>query len=217
MDTAKRAIELIQGIERDLRRLVGEAADSGNYDVAVRITEWARALRDLVGPVCGDGDESVLVPQRDQEELSGAKSNGTTGARDQGTSRMGRSLKGSKGIDYPIFLRQGDTLIKVGWSKSQGSTYEHRAPKQVLDAVVGRAMVAAKRSETPFTAESLSNVKGHQDDIEVPGYQLYLCLAWLKRCKLIRQHGRKGYSLVNPKTFASSVEERWGSLARQTV
>src|SRR4051812_48613106 len=34
---------------------------------------------------------------------------------------------------YPRFKRQDDTLIKVGWSKSDRTTYEHRSPRSVLN------------------------------------------------------------------------------------
>ena len=38
-------------------------------------------------------------------------------------------------------------------------------------------------------------LKDPADGTEIPTYQVYLCLAWLRQAKLVEQHGRQGYSL----------------------
>jgi len=130
------------------------------------------------------------------------------------TSRRERTQSGlTLGTGYPRFVRDDDSLVKIGASSAAASTYEHRAPKAVVDAIVSRAVALSKAgSGDPFTAEALSDVGAHDDEQQVPSYQLYLCLAWLKRTRLIKQHGRKGYSLVSPDSFVSDVEEAWNNM-----
>jgi hypothetical protein len=33
---------------------------------------------------------------------------------------------------YPSFVREGDNLVKIGWSKTQKAEYEHKSPKRLL-------------------------------------------------------------------------------------
>ena len=47
MDTAKRAIEIVEDAERRMRELVGEAVATGDYETTSRLTELARALAEL--------------------------------------------------------------------------------------------------------------------------------------------------------------------------
>jgi hypothetical protein len=49
-----------------------------------------------------------------------------------------------------------------------------------------------------------------QDD--VPTYQAYLALAWLRKESLIIQHGRQGYSLPRNADLAAASEKRWQAL-----
>lgn len=71
-------------------------------------------------------------------------------------------------------------------------------------------------AQTPFTAESLSDVHRQDDDTEIPGYQLCLCLGWFKRLKLICQHGRQGYSLARGGDLSAAVERAWKDLPEQS-
>jgi hypothetical protein len=118
----------------------------------------------------------------------------------------------TKGQAYPSFIREDDVLVKIGFSRKSGATYEHRAPKRAVDAVVKRVTAVSQTSRGPFSAEALSDLHNHQDEQKLPGYQLYLCLAWLKSAGLIKQHGRKGYSIADAENFDKRVEEAWSSL-----
>ena len=48
---------------------------------------------------------------------------------------------------------------------------------------------------------------------EVPAYQSYLCLAWLRSVGIVTQHGRQGYSLAKKDDVAARTEECWRQLA----
>jgi hypothetical protein len=107
----------------------------------------------------------------------------------------GRSRKN----EYPKFLREGQSLVKIGWSKSDKKPYEHRAPKRVLDVLVA-ALLELGQGGRRFTTDELLPLRDGKDDI--PSYQAYLTLAWLRAEHLVRQHGRQGYSLPAGIDFA---------------
>jgi hypothetical protein len=55
-------------------------------------------------------------------------------------------------------------------------------------------------------------MQGHAGSQKLLGYQLYLCLAWLKSEGLIKQHGRRGYSINDLDTFGDRVQRAWDEL-----
>jgi len=173
MDTAKQAIEVLAGAEKRLRELVGTAAAGGDYKVAEQVMVWARALGELV---CDPSlTQTSPVPSR---ELPPARRSRRTPAKG----------------DYPRFFRRGDNLIKIGWSKKEKAEYEHKAPRRVVDALTG-AITRRSGNGKLFTVEDLLPLKDPQDGGEMPGYQVYVALAWFKSTGLVKQHGRQGYSL----------------------
>jgi hypothetical protein len=114
---------------------------------------------------------------------------------------------------YPLFLRERDTLVKIGWSKTDGATYEHRSPRAVLDLL---AAAVRKHSTTgrKFTTDDLMPLRdanGH----EQPSYQAYLCLAWLVLIGALVRHGRSGYTVRTPAMFDKVVDEAWGQLPQR--
>lgn len=105
---------------------------------------------------------------------------------------------------------EGETLVKVGWSKSAGATYEHRCPRAVLDRLVGRVGEVG-RGGRRFTSEELLPLSDVRGGGEWPSDQVYLCLAWLGSAGLLRRHGRQGYT-VAVADLGAAVGERWAAL-----
>jgi hypothetical protein len=89
----------------------------------------------------------------------------------------------------------GRQLVKIGWSKAKKKEYEHRAPREVLD-VLAESILAVSRTRKRFTVEDLVPLRHPQEGTEIPSYQTYLCVAWLRQEGLLRQHGRDGYTLA---------------------
>jgi hypothetical protein len=50
------------------------------------------------------------------------------------------------------------------------------------------------------------------DGAEVPSYQTYVGIAFLKHTSLIDQHGRQGYSIPKLAEFKDAVESLWQKL-----
>lgn len=130
-------------------------------------------------------------------------------------ARKGRRKKQGRGnkakAEYPRFVREGDSLVKIAWSKSEGKPYEHRAPKGVIRALV-QALSRAGAGGQRFTMEPLLPLKDPTDRSGIPDYQSYLTLAWLRSVGLIVQHGRQGYSLPEDVDLEQECARQWSEL-----
>ena len=221
---------IISNAEEELRRLLGRAAESGDYDSIIVLTEWARRLRDVLEsrakePGCHPTAERVPSPGNGDgggiasDLLPPEPRNGSTGPRGTPVRRKKRAAglkrrSSSRPSDYPKFLRDGENLVKIGWSKSEKAPYEHRAARRVLGYLVG-ALQRMGRDRRRFTMDDVLPLKDPEDGTEIPTYQVYLCLAWLRAEKLIVQHGRQGYTLPDPADLHRLCEERIQALPRR--
>jgi len=52
-------------------------------------------------------------------------------------------------------------------------------------------------------------------DGDAPGYQFYVCLAWLRSVGLVVQHGRQGYTVPEPSKLKASVGAAWSALKEE--
>ena len=190
-------ITIVTHAEGELRRLLGEAATAGDYDSLLTIADWARQLRGLVdnGATRADGasDRKQAMPGSPTSRASQPRAQDARAARAKRRARATRRSTTSRS-EYPRFLRDGNQLVKIGWSKSEKTTYEHRAPRHFLDLVVAALRRCGEKGRR-FTMEDALPVTDPEDGTEVPIYQAYLCLAWLRKEGLVEQHGRQGYSL----------------------
>src|SRR3990170_3751503 len=159
MDTAKQARQVLSVAEQKLRELVGVAAAAGDYASAEQLMAWARTVGELAQEPTST-DVLTAAP---------ASSPPPSAAR-----RPRRTP--AKG-EYPRFVRRGDYLVKIGWSKTDRKEYEHKAPRRVIDAL---ADAIARRSNKGkiFTAEDVFPLRDPQDGSDIPGYQAYVALAW---------------------------------------
>jgi hypothetical protein len=120
--------------------------------------------------------------------------------------------KRKKASPYPKFFREGNALLKLGWSRKSKAEYEHRAPRKAVLAVAARVAEVASTTSR-FTVEDLGDVRVAQGEEPVSGCQVYLCIAWFRRVGLVVQHGRRGYSLpIAPRKFLAKVKTAWGEL-----
>ena len=102
--------------------------------------------------------------------------------------------------------------MKVGYSKSERRTYEHRAPQDVLDrlAALLSEIGAAGRQ---FVTDSLLP-PAETRLMDVPSYQVYLCLAFLIRGGFVRRQGRAGYTVVGglADELCGAVASAWNTV-----
>lgn len=196
------AVEVILRAEAELRSLLAKAAGAGEYDSAVALAGIARAVREVAASA-----QPTIAPY--PETPSPPTGGGKASLRATRSSEGRRPLKG-----YPRFFREADQLVKVGWSKRAKAEYEHKAPYAVL-LVLARALQRLNANGHLATMEQLLPLRNSADGSDIPTYQAYLCLAWLRAGKLIRQHGRKGYSFARGKDLLNQMQAQWDTLPKR--
>ena len=201
MDITKNAVEVLVDAENRLRKLMADAASAGNYDAIQPIAEWAK----VVGALTAEHQKKDTA--RTPKPLEGKTNRPDVVAQRQDNI---------EGESYPRFARRGDQLVKTGWSRRENKEYEHSAPQRVVESL---ALSIARRSRNGrvFSAKHLFPIKDPQDQSDVPTYQSYVALAWLRRSGFLKQHGRRGYSLRKSVQLTSAVADAWLRLPELTA
>ena len=100
--------------------------------------------------------------------------------------------------------------MKIGWSKRDERVYEHRAPRDIV-FLVGVAISTKVKPKAIFTMDQVLPVQ-NGDGNEVPSYQAYLALAWLRSIGLVQRHGKEGYALTNGTLDNTRLRRLWNSI-----
>lgn len=202
MTIQSRASSVLSETEGKLRQLAAEAASSGDYAAIIKVAAWAKAVGDLIRSA---SPESRQNPTGTPRKLGrGAKKSGAAS----------RSPAPSETKAYPRFYRRGDQLIRVAWSKRDKKEYLHKSPRSAISALVS-ALMKVGREGRVFSTDELLPLTSADDGAEIPNYQAYVCIAWLKHTALIEQHGRQGYSIPQLALLEGSVESVWQTLPQQ--
>ncbi|MCO6043096.1 hypothetical protein NG895_04190 [Aeoliella sp. ICT_H6.2] len=204
MNRLQKARKSLDSAESSIRTLVADAANAGDYDEAVNLTNLAKTLANLAKSVTPNGGEEAaqLSPPETKKRAT----------HEQEGSAKPRSTKKSKRRSYPRFIQSNGDLVKVGWSKSASKEYQHKAPREVLSAVSNALKVQRMDDgvlRPPQEFLPLSNVSGEQ----IPDYQSYLCIAWLREIGIVERHGRHGYSVPDPSNIEDRIANAWEQLS----
>ena len=132
-------------------------------------------------------------------------------ARSTPRKKKPRKRSASSKSKYPKFVRDGDKLVKIGWSKKAREEYQHRAPWEAVAAFASHLNAEGHTGET-FAVEDLLPVPDSAGG-EVPNYQVYLTLAWLRQAGVVSKKGRNGYLLEHE----IDIHELWDVLTVRTV
>ena len=199
MSIIQRTENLLAETERNLVGLANEAGAARDYDQAASLIELARKIKQLGEQFRGAAPKVAEVPKP-----VGALMDLHTASESRVPIRSRNKLG-----QYPKFLREGDNLVKIGWSKSQRAEYEHKSPKRLL-AVLCESLTGANGKR--IMMDKVLPLKDPVTGNAFPDYQSYVCLAWLKSAGLVTQHGRQGYSLPKGIELEKSVEALWAGL-----
>jgi len=112
--------------------------------------------------------------------------------------------------DYPRFERDDDKLVKVGWSKKAREEYEHRAPRAAVLVFAEHVGKTTAKGKT-FAIEDLLPVHDAAGE-ELPSYQVYLALAWLRQAGAVVKKGRDGYVRVTDPLDGSAFDTLWDQI-----
>jgi hypothetical protein len=204
MNVLSNALEIMQKAEKSVAELAQKALEQRDYSTASCLMNLASELNDIAAKL------SPIL--HSITECSSSINDRTVGTvlfqADQGRDRIRPMRRSPKKGEFPKFQRNENMLYKLGWSKAEKSIYEHKAPKNVLTALVNKLMVIGANRQR-FTMDNVLPLTTLNEDTELPAYQVYICLAWLRITKLLIQHGRQGYSISHPMRFESDVEKSW--------
>lgn len=199
-----KVFQTLHRCEAELRKLAAEAAEHGDYDTLARLGNTARTISDMAS------SWQSAAASTDGQASTGKEPAAASG--DNITPRTSSTRSAHRaGAGYPRFMRRGNELIKIGWSKKDRKEYQHRAPHELLVAL-RQAFLDASRRRKLFSMDALERQLAGNGS---PGYQAYVWLAWLRSAGLVKQHGRQGYSVVKAATFEHDVDQALAALPMQ--
>ncbi|MEM7680415.1 MAG: hypothetical protein AAF288_00510 [Planctomycetota bacterium] len=199
--------------EAQLQKIAAEAMSSGDYPAAragLELAELLAARRNSLEP------RSPTASATDQHSVKSTPLGPANGPlRSKTTTRKTaaeRTRKASVGSrSYPKFARQGDKLIKIGWSKRLRQEYTHKAPWPAIRALAERILERTRDGQR-FTIDDLVPVPDPVNDGQLPAYQVYLGVAWLRDLGVLHKHGRDGYSVEHASISDKALSQAWDRL-----
>ncbi|MGH8645815.1 MAG: hypothetical protein ACREX4_15675 [Gammaproteobacteria bacterium] len=204
MDTIEHAKNILKSAESALRKLIETGLKEQRYADVAEIATIADGVAKLLRG-------RTLIPTSRSTVSSkpvALKSKTKPLTLDNVPSRP------TKG-DYPRFERDGDRLVKVGWSKKSKDEYEHRAPRESVIAFVHHIASRVKDGQV-FEVERLLPVLDAAGD-EIPAYQVYMTLAWLRDTGTVEKKGRDGYVLRNGSLVDGGLDKLWATVPARSV
>ena len=198
----KGVCDTIRRAEQEIRGQMVEAATASQYELVARLSSIALRLSEMVEETAGKPSRTNQVSATRTPDVPLR----APSARPEDPN--GRRTSHKRG--FPRFERAHDVLVKIGWSKKGRSEYVHKASKSGVDAVARRVMDVGGEGRM-FTTLDLLPVKLDSGRDELPGYQTYICLAWLTSIGAVGKHGRKGYS-VTATDVMGTVSRAWETL-----
>lgn len=201
MDYQAEVENVLRAFTAQLKGLTEAALTDGDFDSVIYVTTILKRLSNLqLGPATA----SEASAAEDSESLNRAAGNPAPPV----SRRTPAKPKTKTG--YPRFRREGSYLVKVGWSKKSREEYEHRA---LADVVLAIAAGFDDKSIEGRTVSADELATATTDGQEIPSYQLYLALAWLRSERLLNRIGRKGYTSAVPGELAEKATERWEAMS----
>ena len=201
MGTVNEARQVLVVAEGRLRQLIERGVREQRYGEVAEIAGLAQGVAALLqgrAPVLSTSFPVVSAERRQR---------GGPGVAVPSRESVARSGKPG----YPRFERDGDKLVKVGWSKKNKAAYEHRAPREAVVAF-SRHLSRSVQEGKLFAVEDLLPVPDPATSGELPAYQVYLVLAWLRHVGAIDKRGRDGYVLRRSGLSDAILDEHWERL-----
>lgn len=196
-----RAKNLLNSVEFELRDLIAESLAAQRYDEVAELAAIARRLFEVAGNE--SGSLRVESPSKGYQLALPEPEASTVDEL-----AMRRATSGSKSNgDYPHFEREGNRLVKIGWSKKDRRVYEHKTPFTSVSAVCD----VLRRKSGKFLVDQILPIKDAAGT-DVPSYQAYLVLAWLRKEGLVERNGNDGYTATTAGLSADQIAKRLHSL-----
>ena len=200
-------VDVLTRAEDELATRLKRAVKDRDYSDVAELGSVSQKVHELIQSL----DENLRAPEPPRTTrfaaVSHSKARDSVGAKS--ASRVGRTINKA----YPRFARDGEQLVKTGWSKKTRAEYRHRVPEFAVSAVVS---ALRGLGSTEFSMEKLTPVQ-NEDGTGVPSYQVYLVVAWLRSCGTVRKAGRGGYVSIPESLSAAALKEHWTALDGERV
>lgn len=206
MDATERAVQVLREAEGKLAGILRDSVEARAYQDLAGVAAISARLAEVISEwenchvLASSASRQPLIRPRKNE----APTTTSTPAGKE-TSR-GRSRRPT---GYPRFGRDGDRLVKIGWSKKEEVEYEHRAPHAAVQGVIAALRTTADRE---FSMDDLFPIKG-QEGAEIPSYQAYMVLAWLRSIGAVRKASRGGYVGQAQRLEPDEVQAAWDAMS----
>jgi hypothetical protein len=201
-DIAQSVSKILREAEGAIRTLIGKAADDQKYDDIVVLVHLARQLNELSARSI-ESTKSITAASRASAPAARSEVAASLPAKRGSRARIQGGIPQAK--RYPVFSTTDERLIKLGWSKKNRAEYEHRAPKASV-GIVHEAIKAIGANGKPFEVEALSPLVT-SDSQEIPGYQVYMAIGWLRDLGAVQKSGRNRYRVTN--SGFDSLDSYW--------
>jgi hypothetical protein len=209
MDLKSEGMRIIEECEARLRALMESAISQRRYGDISFLAEMASRISTLTGHA-----EATPIGGTPPPQLFNSTTTTVPVAVGEGLdNRIPKKAQDRLSSKYPKFERTDDRLIKVGWSKKDRAIYEHRASIAAVMAITRQ--FEASMGKDGYLRMDDTLPASLSDGTEVPSYQAYLVLAWLRYMGAIEKQGNDGYKLVRTSLDADDVEEIWQQTARR--
>jgi hypothetical protein len=212
MDFLTQAREILQVADKGLRGVMEKAVQAGQYSVVTHLVEIATAL-DRVSRECA-GVKLVADSEQADTRLIGVQvASAAPVTPSNSLKRVAATTRQAK-LEYPKFACDEGRLVKIGWSKREKAEYEHKAPREAALAVY--VVLSKVQPAIAFKMEELLPIR-LPDGTEVPSYQSYLVLAWLRHMNQIEKRANDSYLWIAEEISASSFDRAWDATPRRGV
>ena len=217
MDTIQTAKLVILDAEAELRDLISKALAERRYDDVKVLAELANRVAQLA-----TGTDAQLLVSESRPAIDQMASNAQLGIQSPSTdtqvletptgqtTRVELKKVASAKSGYPKFVRDDDRLVKIGWSKRNRKEYEHRVPRETV-LILLRHLDSAVEETKVFDIDGLLPVTSDAGE-DIPGYQVYVVMAWLRQAQVIEKKGRDGYIIRDKSVLTDKWNELWESL-----
>lgn len=200
--------ETLSRCEAELQQLASDAMAKGEYDSARRGLELAEQVAGLYKSI----EAAPAKPAAKKSSTTSPAPRKAKQSKAKKTPKLSSaSIKPFSAKAYPKFARDDDKLIKIGWSKRTREEYEHKTPRAAIDAFVKHLRKNTEEGRI-FTVDDLTPVPDPLNDGELPSYQVYMGIAWLRSLDVISKHGRNGYSVEKSMISNKALAESWDKL-----
>ena len=204
---SSRVESILDMAEAELKTIIEDCLASREYIEMSVVAGIADSIRTLsVGAVAQLDTGADDLPSGSRRRTRIENQELSSAANSVPTSRGNGRLPAS-GASYPRFEKEGERLVKIGWSKKDRAEYEHKAPYSAVVAVCTNL----RQTAGAFAMEKVLPMQDRTGS-DIPSYQVYLVVNWLRQLGLVERDRDAGYTAQRARLDSDSMVVAFHSL-----